>query len=180
MTKYDPYKGLKPNRGSSSRLSSSARSRWGVLAATAFGLYIYNKQNRSSAAAGGITGGTPSSVEFTQSAASTMVSDVVSVSPGGSFESGMALDTSQLNVSVQLKQSERGHTIRVSPEVDGLELSIVKVSTTDGNGAASITFSAEEMNVIKNSGIMVSSVTFRIVVDGAYADSVKVRCPIGA
>ena len=69
---------------------------------------------------------------------------------------------------------------RFLPEVDGLELSIVKVSTTDGNGVASITFSAEEMNVIKNSGIMVSSVTFRIVVDGAFADSVKVRCPIGA
>jgi hypothetical protein len=179
MTKYDPYRGLKPNRGKGS-VGSSVRSRWGALAAAAFGIYIYNQSSRASAASGGITQGTPRSVEFTQSAASTVVSDTVSVSAGGVFESGMMLDTSPLNISVQLNQSERGHTIRVSPEVDGLELSVVKVSTTDGNGNASITFSSEEMNVIKNSGIMVSSVTFRIVVDGAYADSVKVRCPIGA
>lgn len=179
MTKYDPYRGLKPNRGSS-RGNSSIRGRWGALAAAAFGLYIYNQTTRGVASSGGVTQGSPRSVEFTQSAASTLTSDTVSVSAGGVYESGMMLDTSPLNISVQLNQNERGHTVRVSPEVDGLELSIVKVSTTDGNGVASITFSAEEMNVIKNSGIMVSSVTFRIVVDGAFADSVKVRCPIGA
>ena len=50
MTKYDPYDGLKPKRN---RMSKGMRQRWGALAAAAFGLYIYNVNNRSRAYGGG-------------------------------------------------------------------------------------------------------------------------------
>lgn len=180
MTKYDPYKGLKPTRRSTSSVSSSVRNRWGFIAASAIGLYYYNKQSRSSASSGGSLGGTPKSVEFTQTASTSIVSDLVEVQPNGTFESGMTLDTSPLNVQVTLTKQERGHTVRIAPYVNGQELSNSMMATTDASGVTSVTFSSEEMNIIKNKDSMVNSVTFRIVVDGAYADSVNVVCPIGA
>ncbi|MBD62600.1 MAG: hypothetical protein CMD68_00765, partial [Gammaproteobacteria bacterium] len=121
-----------------------------------------------------------SSVEFSQTAATALVSEKVDVKPSGTYDLGMTLATTPLNIQVNLTKAERGHTVRVAPVIDGNELSNVIVSTTDGSGVASFTFSAEDMNIIKNSGAMVTNVGFRIVVDGAYADSIMVRCPIGA
>lgn len=177
MTKYDPYDGLKPKRG---RMPKGMRQRWGALAAAAFGLYIYNINNRSRAYGGGTNLGTARSIEFSQPSATTMVSDMVRVAPGNTYDLGMSLSTSALGIEVQLHQTESGHTVRVSPKVDGLELDSVKVDTTNSNGVATIQYSAEEMNVIKNSGVMVTSIEFRVTVDGDYGGSFFVRCPIGA
>tara|TARA_B100000282_G_scaffold189585_1_gene138068 strand:- start:677 stop:1006 length:330 start_codon:yes stop_codon:yes gene_type:complete len=109
-----------------------------------------------------------------------MVSDMLRVAPGNTYDLGMSLSTSPLGIEVQLHQTESGHTVRVSPKVDGLELDSVKVDTTDSNGVATIQYSAEEMNIIKNSGVMVTSIEFRVTVDGDYGGSFFVRCPIGA
>ena len=182
MTKYDPYKGLKPTRRRTSSMTSTARSRWGIIAASAVGIYYYNKQNRGAARSGGSYGGTPSSVELTQdSGVGTLNVDNMNVQPSATVNSDMVLSTSPLNVQVNLTKQETGHTVNVYPYVGGQSLSITKLSTTDANGVASVTFSAEDMNIIKNEGTSsTTSVIFRIVVDGAYADSVNVVCPIGA
>jgi len=163
-------------------MTSTARSRWGIIAASAIGIYYYNKQNRSAAMSGGSYGGTPSSVELTQdSGVGTLNVDNMNVQPSATVNSDMVLSTSPLNVQVNLTKQETGHTVNVYPYVGGQSLSITKLSTTDANGVASVTFSAEDMNIIKNEGTSsTTSVIFRIVVDGAYADSVNVVCPIGA
>tara|TARA_B100000214_G_scaffold251160_2_gene184617 strand:- start:1406 stop:1948 length:543 start_codon:yes stop_codon:yes gene_type:complete len=179
MTKYNPYKGLSPNRGRR-YMTRGQRQRWGIIAASAFGFYIWNRTKQDAAISGAIGQGTASSVEFSQTAATALVSEKVDVKPSGTYDLGMTLATTPLNIQVNLTKAERGHTVRVAPVIDGNELSNVIVSTTDGSGVASFTFSAEDMNIIKNSGAMVTNVGFRIVVDGAYADSIMVRCPIGA
>jgi len=163
-------------------MTSTARSRWGIIAASAVGIYYYNKQNRGAARSGGSYGGTPSSVELTQdSGVGTLNVDNMNVQPSATVNSDMVLSTSPLNVQVNLTKQETGHTVNVYPYVGGQSLSITKLSTTDANGVASVTFSAEDMNIIKNEGTSsTTSVIFRIVVDGAYADSVNVVCPIGA
>ena len=183
MTKYDPYKGLQPTRRKSSKLSSTARSRWGVVAASAIGLFFYNQRNRAGARAGGsLALGVPASVEFTQdSGVGTLVSHVENVSPNGSYDTNFMLNTSQLTIHVTLTKQETNHSIIVLPYVAGQALPNNKMATTDANGIASVTFTAEDMNIIKNEGTgTTNSVIFRIVVDGAYADSVNLVCPIGA
>ena len=183
MTKYDPYQGLKPNRRRTSKLSSTARSGWGVVAASAIGLFFYNQRNRGEARSGGSFAlGVPASVELTQdSGVGTLVSHLENVSPNGSYDTNFMLNTSQLNVNVTLTKQERAHKVIVIPYVAGRALSINQLSTTDANGIASVTFTAEDMNIIKNEGTgSTNSVIFRIVVDGAYADSVNLVCPIGA
>lgn len=179
MTKYNPYKNLNPNRSKRS-MTRGQRQRWGIIAASAFGYYIWNRTRQDASIAGGVGQGTAASVEFSQTAATALMTDKVDVSPNGTYDLGMTLALTPLNVQVNLTKAERGHSVRVAPVVDGKELSNVVVGTTDGSGVASFTFSAEDMNIIKNSGAMVTNVGFRIVVDGAYADSIMVRCPIGA
>jgi len=121
-------------------------------------------------------------VELTQDTGAGILADEkVNVKPNATESIDMVLNTSSLNFQVNLTKQETGHTVNVYPYVGGQSLSITKLSTTDANGVASVTFSAEDMNIIKNEGTGgTTSVIFRIVVDGAYADSVNVVCSIGA
>ena len=95
----------------------------------------------------------PSSVELTQdSGVGTFNVENVNVQPNTTVNADMVLNTAPLNVQVNLTKQETGHTVNVYPYVGGQSLSNTKLSTTDANGVASVTFSAEDMNIIKNAG----------------------------
>ena len=179
MTKYDPYKGMKPYRGKKS-LTTGQRQRWGAVAATSLGLYMYTRINRKQALEGGISAGEITTVEFSQPAATNLSVISITVAPGGSYPLGASLDkNSPLHVSAHLSKSDHGHTVRVSPIVNGdQELSNAYVTTTDAKGVASITFSTEDMRIIGTDGR--TSMKFKFVVDGDYTSPIMVECPIGA
>ena len=200
MTKYDPYKGMKPYRGRKT-LSTSQRQRWGALAATSLGVYMYNRFTRQTNLSKGITGGTIREIQFDQPAATTLagtsvqIRDLVSYpneAPGGHVNKytlgGPLSQSSPLQMTVILEKAEHGHSVgvnvlRLSAE-DGNYLITDKVlSTTNSAGVASFTFTAEDMLTIgteTRTGVRRSAVRFEFVVDGDYTTPVNVECPIGA
>ena len=180
MTKYDPYKGMRPYRGRRNRLTKGQRQKGGTVAALGVGAFMFRQFQRNSAAGGGTTGGELSRVEFSQPAATNLSVMALYVAPGGEYALDGSLDsTNPLHISAHLSRSEPSHTVRVVPVINGeQELSIAVVSTTDVNGVASITFGADDMSNIAADNR--TTVRFKFVVDGDYTNPVMVDCPIGA
>ena len=175
MTKYDPFKGMKPYRGRR-KLTRPQRQKWGAVAAGAFGLYMYNRVVRGEA----LLGGTSHYIEFTQPAVTTLTEVKVPVERGGNHVLQASHDKNNpLHITAYVTNAEQGHTVLVAPVINGdQELSNSVVATTDINGIASITFSAEDMGIIGSDGR--TSVKFKFVVDGDYTTPIMVECPIGA
>jgi hypothetical protein len=179
MTKYDPYKGMKPYRGRKT-LTPGQRQKWGAIAATSFGIYMYSRIMRQQALDGGLLDGGITTVEFSQPLATDLSVISITVAPGGSYSLEAPLSkTSPLHVSAHLSNPQHGRAVRVAPVINGdQELSNAYVTTTDVNGVASITFSAEDMSIIGADGR--TSVKFKFVLDGDYTSPIMVECPIGA
>lgn len=197
MTKYDPYKGMKPYRGRKT-LSTSQRQRWGAIAATSLGVYMYNRFTRQTNLSKGITGGKIREIQFDQPAATTLagtsvqIRDLVSYNgvPGAhvnKYTLGSPLSqSSPLQMTVLLEKAEHGHSVgvsvlRLSAEDGNYQIMDKLLSTTNSAGVASFTFTAEDMLTIgTNKSVLRSAVRFEFVVDGDYTTPVNVECPIGA